>query len=399
MNFSLYIAKRYLFTKSDNNAINFISLIAILGVVAGAFSLFVVLSGFAGLKEFSLAFTNDFDPDLKIVPKTGKRITIDEEKRREIENFTEVIHFSEVIEERTLLSFKDKNTPAYIKGVDSVFQSVNSIEKNVVIGRWINGSHQAVMGNSIARSLSIGINDATGVLDFLVPKPGKGQITSIDNAFRKRNATLSGIYSIGEELDKKFVFTEIEFARDLLNFEANEITGIELKVSPKIDDLDQLKSDLAAIFDDQVVVKDRIQLNDQLYKMLNTENLAVYLIFTLVLIIALFNVIGSIIMAILDKRNNIVTLYNLGATRFQLKLIFFLQGSLLTFLGGLLGLFLAILLIFSQIKWGWFMITPSLPYPVKFEISNVFIVIITLSLLGLLASLIAASRVTKVLKK
>ena len=219
----------------------------------------------------------------------------------------------------------------------------------------------------------------------------------VREAFRTANATVVGIYSINEELDKKFAFTNIEFARNLLKMKADEVSGLELKIHSG-EDLAIIKSELKSIFDDQVEVKDRIQLNDSLYKMLNTENLAVYLIFTLVVIIALFNVIGSIIMAILDKRQNSKTLQHLGLTNLSIQRIFFFQGSLMTVLGGGLGLLLGVILVLTQMQFQWIMITPNLAYPVDLKLENLVIVFLTISFLGISASYIASKSVLKSLR-
>jgi lipoprotein-releasing system permease protein len=385
-----YIARRYFFSKSSNTAINIITWIASIGIIAGALSLFIVLSAFAGLKEFSLSFTNKFDPDLKVLPSTGKFFEVDSAQNSKIQNHKDIVAYSEVIEERVLLSFKSKNTPAFIKGVDTTFQSISDIKNTVFLGQWLEeNASQVVLGNDLSRKLSAGVRDYSGFLNLYVPKPGKGQILDVKDAFRTGSATVVGIYSINEELDKKFAFTDIGFARSLLQLNEDEVSALEVKLAPSAD-LNSVRNDLKSIFKDQVEVKDRIQLNDSLYKMLNTENLAVYLIFTLVIIIALFNVIGSIIIAVLEKRQNSKTLLNLGLTKNEIQRIFFFQGGLMSVAGGIVGLVFGILLVISQLYFEWIMITPSLAYPVKLEFVNILIVFATISGLGFLASYISS---------
>lgn len=390
MNVPFYIARRYFFSKSSNTAINIITWIASIGIIAGALSLFIVLSAFAGLKEFSLSFTNKFDPDLKVLPSTGKFFEVDSAQNSKIQNHKDIVAYSEVIEERVLLSFKSKNTPAFIKGVDTTFQSISDIKNTVFLGQWLEeNASQVVLGNDLSRKLSAGVRDYSGFLNLYVPKPGKGQILDVKDAFRTGSATVVGIYSINEELDKKFAFTDIGFARSLLQLNEDEVSALEVKLAPSAD-LNSVRNDLKSIFKDQVEVKDRIQLNDSLYKMLNTENLAVYLIFTLVIIIALFNVIGSIIIAVLEKRQNSKTLLNLGLTKNEIQRIFFFQGGLMSVAGGIVGLVFGILLVISQLYFEWIMITPSLAYPVKLEFVNILIVFATISGLGFLASYISS---------
>ncbi|WP_029034238.1 ABC transporter permease [Salinimicrobium terrae] len=398
MNFPFYIARRYLFSKSSNNAINIITIIAGLGVFAGAFALFIVLSGFTGLKDFSLSFSNEYDPDLKVLPATGKTFNFSAEEKQELENISGISTFSEVIEERVFLDFRSKNKTAYIKGVDENFLKVNKLDSAVGMGTWFHPEEaQVVIGNTISHELNLGTFDYMNLLEIMVPRPGTGQILDPTRAFNSKSTVVSGIYSINEELDGKYVFSSIGFARGLLDLNLNEVTGLELKLKSGADP-ETVKSAVQAVIEDGVEIKNRAQLNDALYKMLNTENLAVYLIFTLVLIIALFNVVGSIIMVILDKRDNIKTLHSLGATPGQIKNIFFAQGVFMTLLGGSTGLIFSIVLVFLQLQYDLVMITPTLPYPVAITWENIVVVLLTISALGTIASYIAASRSKKALR-
>jgi len=395
VNFSLYIAKRYLFSKSSNNAINIITIIAALGVIVGSFSLLIVLSGFSGLKDFSLQFTNIFDSDLKIYPEKGKLIPFDETIRNRLSQVEGIASYSEIIEERIFLQYKNKNHIAYIKGVDDNYGKVISIDSILMVGEWFEPDrNEVVIGLTTSAKLSLSLWDYMNLVEIYVPKPGTGQIDVMNpsSAFNKANVVVSGVYQVNEELDAKYVFTQLSFARNLLSISENEVSSLELKlVVPQNEAL--VRSELADIFGDTVIIKNRIQQNDALYKMLNTENLAVYLIFTLVLIIALFNVIGSIIIMILDKRKNIETLNNLGATYTEIRRIFFFQGTLMTVLGGIIGIIIGLVAVWLQIKFGLIYITPTLPYPAKIEFVNVIVVFITISFLGILASYIASRRV------
>lgn len=398
MKFPFYIARRYLFSKSSNNAINIITIIAALGVFAGAFALFIVLSGFTGLKDFSLSFSNQYDPDLKVLPASGKTFSFSAEEREKLKNIGGISAFSEVIEERVFLTFRSKNKTAFIKGVDQNFLKVNKLDSAVVHGAWFHPEEsQVVIGNNISRELNLGTFDYMSLLQILVPRPGTGQELDPTRAFNSESVVASGIYSINEELDDKFIFASLPFTRDLLNLEPNEVTGIELKLKPDANP-ETVMAEVRASLEEQVDIRNRAQLNDALYKMLNTENLAVYLIFTLVLIIALFNVVGSIIMVILDKRENIKTLHSLGATPNQIRNIFFTQGVFMTILGGSIGLLCSLALVYLQLEYDLVMITPSLPYPVAVTLENVVIVMLTITSLGMIASWIAASRSKKALR-
>jgi lipoprotein-releasing system permease protein len=397
LSFPLHIAKRYLRSKSTNNAINFITYIALIGVILGSASLFIVLSGFAGLKDFTLQFTSQVDPDLKAEAALGKSFFLTQEEISRLENLKDIVNFSKIVEERVFLASDDKNTLAVIKGVDEHFQNVVAVDSTLDYGSWFEQkSNQLVVGWGISNSLSLGVLNFTKPLTIYVPKPGKGQITSTKNAFNSIKAINVGVFYINETLNDTYIFAPIDLAKNLLNYESNQISSIEFKLNDGADE-NQVKNNIKAILGDKVILKNRTQLNDALYKMLNTENLAVYLIFTLVLIIAFFNVIGSLIMMILDKKQSLNTLFNIGATVKDIRKIFFFQGSLMSVIGGLMGLVLALIITALQKVFSLVMITPTLPYPITIKVENFFIVFLTISVLGIVASKIASVRITKTL--
>ncbi|WP_292948250.1 FtsX-like permease family protein [Olleya sp. UBA1516] len=399
MNFSLYIAKRYIRSKSSNNAINFITIIAIVGIVLGAASLFIVLSGFAGLRDFTLEFSSIIDPDLKAETNIGKSFTLDESQNQQLLAIDGVANFSKIIEERIIASSDGNNHPAYIKGVDQNYNKITAIDSVIPYGNWLyQDTPQIVVGWAISNRLSVFVNDYSKTVTLSVPKPGKGQITSQNQAINQVNTINVGIYDINEELNNKYIFASIETARQLLNYQPNQITSLEFKLTDNANQ-ETVITNIKRILGKNIIIKNKDQLNDAIYKMLNTENLAVYLIFTLVLIIALFNVIGSIIMMILDKKKTLSTLYNIGATVKDIRNIFFYQGILMTIIGGFLGLVIGYIVVQLQASFDLIMITPSLPYPVAIHFKNFVIVMLTISILGIIASKIAASRITRDLVK
>jgi len=357
--------------------------------------LFVVLSIFSGLVNFSLSFSNDFDPDLKISSTFGKSYTISPQQEKEIKSIDGVASFSKIIEERVLFIFDGKEQFTYLKGVDASFLKVSNVKKSIFNGQWLSPkTSQVVVGYGVSQKLSLGIFDFNNAFEAFAPKPGKGNIENPDDAFTKIGLIPVGIYAVSEELDSKYVFSDIELASELLGFQPNQITTLELKLKPNADE-NRIKEQLQTIFNNKVTIKNRAQLNDALYKMLNTENTAIYLLFTLVIILTLFTLAGAIIMMILDKRGNLKTLYNLGTEVKDLRKIFLLQGTLLSVFGGSLGLVLGIILVLIQQQFEVIMITPSLAYPVAFLFKNVLVVLSTIVSLGFIASLIASSRVSK----
>jgi lipoprotein-releasing system permease protein len=403
LNFPLYIAKRYLLSKSSNNAINIMTNIAASGIVIASAALFIVLSGFAGLEDFSLEFSSYVDPDLKIVPAEGKSFLLSDEEDASLKNMVGVSSLSKIIEERVVLEFDGKKKLATIKGVDDNYTDVTDIDSMIVQGNWLakenglgEGPSQVVSGGGIAYDLSFGVLDYAKSLTVYVPKPGKGQISSVKSIFNSVEAKNIGIFDINEELNNEYVYTNIETVRYLLNYNPKQITAVELKLKEGADE-SLVKDKILGVLGNRVEIKNRSQLNSALYKMLNTENIVVYLIFTLVIIIALFNVIGAIIMMILDKKESLQTLFNLGSTTDDIKRIFFLQGSLMTIVGGMIGLFIGFVVVLLQQQFDLVMITPSLPYPVTIKLINFIIVLLTIGTLGIVASKIASSRIKKTL--
>ena len=397
MNFPFYIAKRYVRSKSSQNAVNIINFITFLVIVIGSAALFIVLSGFSGLKTFSLSFSNTFDPDLKAEARTGKFFSIGPEEEQKLLQIAGVVSYSKELEEQVYLTHRQKSCVAYIQGVDTAYRIATKVDSAIYWGHWAIKDQQAVVGLGIAHSLSLTINDYQYPLRILAPKPGKGtgsQQGFGDRPYNEMPVVVSGVYAIEENLDKKYVITELALAQVMLEKDNTQISGINFGVDPA-SDMTEVRNQITAVLGDKIILKNRQQLNNALYRMLNTENLATYLIFTLVLIIALFNVVGAIIMMILDKQQNSKTLYNLGATIRELRRIYFVQGIIVTGLGGIIGLFLASVLIWSQLAFGWLKITPSLAYPVEYRLMNVFIVLLTILVLGVIASKIASSRVTR----
>ena len=395
MNFPLYIAKRYIFSSSKNNAINIINRIASMGIIVGAMALFIFLSVFSGLKVFTLSFSNDIDPDLKISSTLGKSFFISPLQEKQIKEIDGVVSYSKIIEERVLFIFNEKQEVTYLKGVDPNFSKVNAIQKKLFNGQWLKkDTYQVVVGYGIADKFSMGLLDFNNPLEVLVPKPGKGTIENPEEAFNKEVVIPVGIYAISEDLDSKYVFADLGLAQELLEYKPHQISGIEVKTIKDVDEKEVINK-LQTIFNHKITVKNRAQLNESLYKMLNTENIAVYLIFTLVIIIALFNLIGALIMMILDKKGNLKTLLNLGSEIKDLRKIFLLQGTLISVFGGIIGLTLGIAIILLQQHYELVMITPTLAYPVVFSIENVLIVLATIVSLGFIASLIASSRVSQ----
>ena len=371
-----------------------ITIIASFGVIVGSLALFIILSGFSGLRTFSDSLLETSDPDIKITTSIGKSFLVTEDLQQKLFSNTAIKETSKVVEERVFLEYNDKTEIAFIKGVEENYTKISKIESALNVGTWLQQdfTNTAVIGRGISNKLSLGILSYGEPLKIMIPKPGKGFINP-RNPFYKIETQIVGVYSGTEEFENKYVFTAIERARDLLRFNENQVTAIELKLNDAQDSdaiAEQLRNQLGQDFK----VRTKAQLNEVFYKVINTENFVSYLIFTLIVIIALFNVIGAIIMMIIDKKENLKTLFNLGASLKEIKKIFILQGFLLTFFGMCIGLFLGIGLVFLQKKFELFMIVPNLAYPVAFRFTNLLIVFVTITVLGFIAAKIASSRIS-----
>lgn len=395
MNISLYIARRYLFSLSKNTSINIITGIASLSIIVGAMALFVVLSVFSGLRTFSLSFSNELDPDLKLFAKKGEYFSLLPAQIQQLQQVEGLDHFSKVVEKRVMFLFDGKTQFSYLKGVDNQFSKVSNASEKLFNGQWLTqNSTQVVIGYGLSEKLSLGLMDYNNPFEVYVPKPGRGDLSlNPEDAFNTLILFPVGIYAINEELDSKYVFADLRLTQELLQLKPNQVSSLEIKLKPNANEK-TVMTQIESIFP-TALVKNRAQLNETLYKMLNSENIAVYLIFTLVIIMALFSLAGALIMMVLDKKGNLKTLYNLGVEIKDLRRIFLLQGTLLSVLGGILGLGLGSILVVLQQKFQLIMITPSLAYPIEFHWENLVLVFGTVVTLGFISSWIASSRVSK----
>ncbi len=370
-------------------------------IVIGSAALFIVLSGFSGLKDFSLSFSNTFDPDLKAVPVQGKSFSFDKETAAALMDIPGVVSLSGELEERVYLTHRQKSRIAWIKGVDSAYTQTTGIDSTLFLGQWELIGQQTVTGIDIANLLGLSVQDYRSPLVVLAPKPGKGGLGTGglgQKPYNQLSLVLSGVYQIEENLDKKYIFAELPIVQSLLERGYDEVSGVSFRLAPGTDE-GYARTAIKDVLGPGVLLKNRKELNQTLYRMLNTENLATYLIFTLVLIIALFNVVGAIIMMILDKQQHSRTLYSLGLTLKELRRIYFVQGVLVTSAGGIIGILIGSILIVSQKYFGWLKITPSLAYPVEYRLANVLLVLVTIVVLGVIAARIASNRINYKLLK
>ena len=390
------IAFRYFFSKNEQTVINRINFFSLILIIISSASLFIVLSAFDGLKTFGLSFSNKFDADYELSPTTGKYLTLSSKKISEIKNIDEIIEVAPQIEEKVFLSFKEKNQVAVLKGVDSTYNKVIPIKDLVLIGDWIDyDTSKTVIGYGISTKLGLGVYDYSSFLKISVPQNKTSSILNL-NPFKSLPLIVVGLYQINEESDNKYIFTSISFAKDLLNLKENQHSNIILKTN-NTENKKQLEKKIKLIVGEKIKLTSRLEKNAALYKMLNTENIVVYFIFSLVMIVSLFNLIGSLIMMIINKKKEMKILIAMGMSNKNLSQIFYLIGLIICFIGGVTGISLGAFLVFIQ-KYSSLIYVPgtNLAYPVEFNLKNIITVFLTLIILGSISSLWSIRGVKKI---
>ena len=386
MTYSLKIAWRYFFSKSKQTVINRINTFAFFMVVIATATLFIVLSAFSGLKDFGLSFSNNFDPDFEILPERGSFFNVSDIALNQIEKLPVIYAVAPLIEKKVFLSFKEKSQVAFLKAVSPKYTQVVPLENLIALGDWL--SHKGsdvVVGFGIAGSMGLSVYDYNSYLNVMVPKKNKQTLLD-QNPFTSSPAIVSGLYQISEDLDKKYVFSSLSFGQDLLELSSNQYSSIVLKTMPGTQKASFEKS-IRSFFKIPIRIVSREEQNMALYRMLNIEHLAIYFIFTLVMIIALFNVVGALVMMILDKKSQLNTLLTIGADPRGVHQIFFSLGLLICGFGGVIGLLLGSALVLTQFYFPFIYVPgTSLAYPVLFDFKNILIVLGTLMTLGTIST-------------
>ncbi len=352
MNLSFYIAKRYLFSKKRTNLINIISAISVVGMAIGTMGLIIGLSGFNGFDSLIKSLFSSFDPDLKITLVEGKRFDTDNKVFNDIRRMSDVLYFTEVVEDNALLRYEERQVLATIKGVSDDYIQMTGLDTMIVDGEFKlkEGTHQfAVIGQGIAFFLSVGIN-LINPISIYVPQKGRSSGLSMEGSFNQGFIYPSGVFSVQQELDSKYVIVPVEFARELFEMEG-EVNSVELKLKEG-SSVKNLQNAIAAQLGNAFVVKNRYQQHDYLYKTMQGEKYAVYLILILILIIASFNIIGSLTMLIIDKKEDIAILRSMGADKKLIRNIFLFEGWSVSVFGAIIGTIAGIAICQAQITFG-----------------------------------------------
>jgi lipoprotein-releasing system permease protein len=386
VNLSFFIAKRYLISKKSHNAINIISAISVAGICIGTMALIIVLSAFNGLSQLVESLYSTFDADIEITAKQGKTFVLDSNQVNQLKNIKGVIYYTDVVEGNALLKLDDKQCIATIKGLSANFNrtqydsitnegSFNIQKNNLVFGRGISYRLQSDVDN--------------GFTPVSVYAPKRGNISTFDEegGLNELKMYPAGVFSINEEFDEKYAFMSLEKARFLFDY-TNQVTSVEIQLDKKVDS-ELIQNQINKLLGDNFEVKNRQQQSALLYKTLKSEKLWTFIILVFILIIATFNVIGSLTMLIIEKQKDITILHHIGADNRLIRNIFLTEGLLITVVGAFAGLLLGIFVCWLQIRFSLVRFTEGYvvdAYPIKFEAIDFILVLVTVLTIGFVAA-------------
>jgi lipoprotein-releasing system permease protein len=376
--------------------INIISGISVLGVTVGTAALVVLLSAFNGLESWVISLYDAFDSDVKIEHRSEKFFQLSDEKMKRLSAIEGVQYTMPVIEENGLLTYGEARFICTVKGVGSAFEKMSGIDSMMVEGRFSLGndsSSNAILGSGVAYSLSLSLQSLAVPLDVYVPRPGATYTLNPAEAFSAGTLRPTGIFQIQPEVDTRYVIVPFAFAEALFD-RRGKMSSIEIQLDKGIPSKQAL-AQISSILGPDFFVKDRFEQHDLLYKIINAEKWAVYLILTFILIIAVFNITGSLTMLIVDKSKDIRTLESLGADQSMLRKIFFTEGLLITLLGLVLGITLGLAIVWLQDKFSLVMISQFDAYPVLLKGIDILLIAITVIFIGATAAWFPANSILK----
>lgn len=394
MNFPFFIARRYLLSKKSHNAINFISAISVCGVALATLALVCTLSVFNGFQDVVSSFFTAFDPELKITPAKGKVFDGQDARMLQIREWPEVAVFSESLEDHAMVQYQGRQAMAVIKGVEDNMDCLTPID-SILFGRGELKLHDevtdyAIPGIQLLSALGTGIR-FLDPLEIYAPKRGaKVNLANPAASFVSGSLFSSGLtFSVNQEkYDASYIITSLAFARKLFQY-TSEVSAVNLKLSSSAD-IDGVKRKLRQFLGDEFIVSDRYEQQSDTYRIMEIEKLISYLFLTFILMIACTNVIGSLSMLIIDKRADVETLRNLGATDNQIVRIFLFEGRMITFIGAVIGIVLGIILCLLQQTYGLISLGTAGSfvvdaYPVSVHVGDVVLIFITVVVVGFLS--------------
>lgn len=371
-----------------------------MGVTVGVTALVVVLSVFNGFDQVIQSLINSFDPDLKISIIEGKTFLPEEANKSKIYELEGIEAVAEIFEETALIKYDERQYIATLKGVDDKFAAVSGIDSMMREGVFMlenNNKIFAVVGQGVAYSLRIGLNFISPLIFYVPKRTGEISMANPTNSFNRSVVFPSGIFSIEQEYDSKYVLLPIQTVRELLEY-TEDVSSLEIKIKDGFNK-SEIQEKVKMIVGENFLVQNRYEQNEVLYRIMKSEKWATFLILTLILFIASFNIVGSLTMLIIDKKEDILSLRNLGANESQLKNIFLTEGWLISIIGSGTGIFLGTLISLVQEHFGIIKIGGSGTfvidaYPIHYQFPDILLVWFTVLLIGYFAAYIPASKIS-----
>ncbi|MFN0275180.1 MAG: ABC transporter permease [Chitinophagales bacterium] len=403
MNFTLRIAWRYIFSKKSTNVINIISGITMAGIIIGSAALIIVLSAFNGFESLVIRLYSSFYPDITITAAEGKVFSIDSVLLQTLKNIPNIDLVSQTLEENALVAYDDEEHIATIKGVDEEYQIVTAVADSVFIGDYLltksyygQQADCTVLGSGVAAMLAVPVGfEGNTTMRIFMPRRGVKFSYNPGDAFIQKAVHVTGVFRIQQEFDSKYAIVSLPAMRNLLEYKNEEVSKLEIKLKNP-ETVNTTLSEIEKQIGNSYVVKNRMMQNEFVYKVMKNERWVVFLILTFILIIATFNMIGSISMLVIDKRKDIGILRSLGATEGKIRNIFFIQGILQTLVSIAIGFFVATFLCFLQMQFGLISIPGSgsfvvTAYPIDLKVMDYLYVFLTIFIIGSIASYFPAA--------
>ncbi len=394
MNLAFHIARRYLFAKKSHNAINIISGISAGGVCVGTMAMICVLSVFNGFEGLIQQLFSAFDPDLKIELVQGKAFDTHAKEWNAVRQIKDIAFYDEVVEDNAMLRYKDKQLPATIKGVGSKFQAMTAIDSLLVSGSFVLNDgvfENGIIGVGLAGALGTGSKTLDPIQVYVPKRTSAINLANPESSFNRDQIFISGVFAVKQAAyDDKYFLVSLPFARRLFDYPDNVATSVSLKLKPGVETA-QVQKEIKAILGDTFTVHNRYEQQSDYFRIMKIEKWMTYLILSFILLIAVFNIIGSLSMLIIDKENDIQTLRNLGADNGLIQRIFLFEGWMISVGGASLGVVLGVLLCLGQYYFGWIKLQGSGfiidAYPVEIVWTDLIVVLFTVSVMGFLAAL------------
>lgn len=405
MNLPFKIAKKYFFSKKKSgtyNAITVISGISLLGYIVGTCALIIILSVFNGFEHLFAKMYSNFDAELQITAIHSKTFKQNEINFAAITKINEIAATSKVLEENVLLRYNNKETIATAKAVDENYLKTIYLDTCVEVGEAIiqNGdTNFALCGEALAYQLGVDPSDQFNFLSVYAPKKGEINFVNPENAFNRDLIIPAGIFAIQPDIDGKYILVPLRFLTLLLEKE-NELSAIEIKLKNN-NDLTKVQAKLKAILGNKFTVKTRFEQREAFYKLVKTEKLISYIIILFILVIAIFNTIGTLYLLVMEKIREIKILHSMGLTANKIASIFGWQSLFIAAVGGFIGLLLGFIICVAQQNFGFIKINPTSPiaYPIQFAITDAFVVLSTIIVLGMLTAIYPYIKAKKIALK